>query len=59
MCEAGYPVRQQSFGLSDNLGDFFCGFALPQNVELWTLTTPSETLVEIGAPVVTLARYRQ
>ncbi len=50
-------VRLQSFALACNLGSFLRRLALPRSVKHWLLTTLREKLIEIGAKVVTHARY--
>jgi len=40
-----------------NLGNFLRRLALPPTVKHWSLTTPREKLIKIGAKVVTHARY--
>ena len=43
--------------LAYNLGNFLRRSALPTSVKHWTLTTPREKLIKIGANVVRHARY--
>jgi hypothetical protein len=50
-------ARLQLFALAYNLGNFLRRLALPQEVKHWTLTTPRERLIKIGAKVVQHARY--
>jgi len=45
------------FALAYNLGDFLRRLALPPRVKHWSLTTLREKLIEIGAKVVSNARY--
>ncbi len=42
-------VRLQLYALAYNLADFMRTLALPKEVERWSLTTPREKLVKIGA----------
>ena len=50
-------VRLQLFALAYNLGNFLRRVPLPQGVRHWSLTTPRENLVKIGAKVISSARY--
>jgi Transposase DDE domain group 1 len=49
-------VRLQLFALAYNLANFLRRRALPRSVPAWTLTTPREKLIKIGAKVVRHAR---
>jgi hypothetical protein len=50
-------VRLQLHALAYNLANFLRTLALPSEVERWSLTSLRETVVKIGAKVVTHARY--
>src|SRR5918995_1772216 len=50
-------VRLQLHALAYNLANFFRTLVLPDEIERWSLTTLREKVVEIGATVVTHARY--
>ncbi len=50
-------VRLQPHALAYNLANFMPTLALPMEVEHWSLTTPREKLVKIGAKVVSHGRY--
>ena len=50
-------VRLQLFALAYNLGNFLRQLVLPKSIQGWTLTTPREKLVKIGAKVVRHAKY--
>ncbi len=50
-------VRLQLHALAYNLANFFRTLALPDEVERWSLTTPREKVVKIGAKVIAHARY--
>jgi hypothetical protein len=43
--------------LAYNLGNFLRRLALPSTIKHWSLTTPCEKLIKIGAKVVSTARY--
>ena len=49
-------VRLQLFALAYNLANSLRQPALPRSVQTWSLTTPREKLIEIGAKVVHHAR---
>jgi Transposase DDE domain group 1 len=49
-------VRLQLFALAYNLGNFLRQLALPREVKHWSLTTPREKLIKIGAKVVSHAK---
>lgn len=49
-------VRLQLFALAYNLGNFLRQLELPRPVRTWTLTTPREKLIKIGAKVVRHAK---
>jgi len=50
-------VRLPLFALAYNLGNFLRRLALPGSVKHWSMTTPREKLIKIGAKVVSTARY--
>jgi post-segregation antitoxin (ccd killing protein) len=50
-------VRLQLHTLAYNLANFMRTLALPEAVELWSLTTLREKLVKIGAKIVHHGRY--
>jgi hypothetical protein len=50
-------VRLQLHALTYNLANFMRTLALPKEVEHWSLTTPREKLVKIGAKVISHGRY--
>jgi hypothetical protein len=50
-------VRLQLHALAYNLANFMRTLALPEEGEHWSLTTPREKLVKIGAKVVRHGRY--
>lgn len=50
-------VRPQLFALAYNLGNFPRRLALPHSVKHWSMTTPREKLIKIGAKVVAHSRY--
>jgi hypothetical protein len=50
-------VRLQLHALAYNLANFMRTFALPEEVEHWSLTTLREKLVKIGARIVHHGRY--
>ena len=54
---ADNQVRLQLFALACNVGNFLRRLALPTGVKHWSLTTPWEKLIKIGAKVVSTARY--
>jgi hypothetical protein len=58
-CHACRPnaVRLQPFALANNLANFLCTFAVPDEVARWSLTILRERLVNIGAPIVRHRRY--
>jgi hypothetical protein len=45
-------VRFQLHALAYNMANFLRTLALPDEVKQWSLTTPQERLVELGAKVV-------
>ena len=45
-------ARLPLFALAYNLANFLRELALPRPVQTWTLTTPREKLIKIGAKVV-------
>ena len=49
-------TRLQLFALAYNLANFLRRLALPCDVEHWSLTTPREKLVKIGAKVIRHAK---
>ncbi len=49
--------RLQLHALAYNLANFMRTLASPKEVEHWSLTTLRETLVKIGAKVVSHGRY--
>ncbi len=54
---AGNAVRLQLHALAYNLANFMRTLALPEAVAHWSLTSPREKLVKVGAKIVTHARY--
>ena len=50
-------VRLQLFAMAYNIGNFLRCLALPKPINDWSLRTMREKLVEIGAKVVSHARY--
>jgi Transposase DDE domain group 1 len=50
-------VRLQLHALAYNLANFLRTLALPEEVELWSLTTLREKLVKIGPRIVRHGRY--
>src|SRR4051812_27209110 len=50
-------ARLQLFALACNLANFLRSLALPEAVAQWSLTTPREKLVKIGARIVRHGRY--
>ena len=50
-------ARLQLFALAYNLANFLRQLVLPKPIQGWTLTTLRETLVKIGAKVVSHAKY--
>jgi hypothetical protein len=54
---ADNQVSLQLFALAYNLGDFLRRLALPNGVDHWSMTTPREKPVKIGAKVASSARY--
>jgi hypothetical protein len=50
-------VRLQLFALACNLANFGRQLVLPKPIQGWTLTTPREKLIKIGAKVVAHAKY--
>src|SRR2546430_3003534 len=50
-------VRLQLHALAYNLANFMRTLALPEAVKQWSLTSPREKLVKIGAKVVCRGRY--
>ena len=53
----GNAVRLQLHALACNLANFLRAFALPQELQHWSLTGVRDKLVKIGAKLVTHARY--
>ena len=54
---AANAVRVQLHALAYNLGNFLRTLATPVPKQDWSLTTLKETLIKIGAKVVSHARY--
>ena len=54
---AANAARLQLHALAYNLGNFLRTLATPEPIKDWSLTTLKEKLIEIGAKVVTHARY--
>ena len=54
---AANAVRLQLHVLAYNLGNFMRTLAMPKAAELWSLTSPREKLIKIGAKVVSHGRY--
>ena len=52
-----HQVRLQLFALAYNLGNFLRRSALPRSVKRWSLTTPREKLIKIGAKVASGPRH--
>ena len=50
-------VRLQLHALAHNLGKILRTLALPKEVAHWSLTTPREKLIKIGAKVIRHGRY--
>jgi hypothetical protein len=50
-------ARLLLFALAYNLANFLRQLVLPQPTQGWTLTTPREKLIKIGAKVVAHAKY--
>ena len=50
-------VRLQPVALAYNPANFPRGLALPDTIAQWSLTTPRERLVKIGARIVRHGRY--
>ena len=50
-------ARLQVFALAYNLANFLRQLVLPKPIQGWTLTTPREKLIKIGAKVVAHAKY--
>ena len=50
-------VRHQLHAPAYNLANLFRTLVLPDEVERWSLTTPREKVVKIGAKVIAHARY--
>jgi hypothetical protein len=51
-------AQLQLFALAYNLANFLRQLALPKPIQSWALTTLREKLVQIGAKVVSHAKYR-
>ena len=49
-------TRLQRFALAYNLGNFLRQMALPREMKHWSLTTPREKLIKIGAKVVSQSK---
>jgi hypothetical protein len=47
----------QLHALAYNHGNFMRALAIPKPVQLWSLTSPRERLLNIGAKVVSYGRY--
>ena len=54
---AANAVRLQLHVLAYNLGDFMRTLAMPKTAQPWSLTSPREKLIKIGAKVVSHGRY--
>jgi len=54
---AATAVRLQLHVLAYNLGNFMRTLAMPKGSEPWSLTSLRETLIKIGAKVVSHGRY--
>ena len=54
---AANAVSLQLHALAYNLGNFMQTLALPKAAEPWSLTSPREKLIKIGAKVVSHGRY--
>jgi Transposase DDE domain group 1 len=54
---AANAVRLQLRVLGYNLGNFLRTLAMPKTAEPWSLTSPREKLIKIGASVVSHGRY--
>ena len=57
MSVAGDAVRLQLHALAHNLGNFLRTLATPEPIKGWSLTSLKETLIEIGAKVISRGRY--
>jgi len=49
--------RLQLHALAYNLGNFIRTLAMPETTEPWSLTSPREKVIKIGAKVVSHGRY--
>ena len=54
---AANTVRLQLHTLPYNLGNFMRTLAIPKTAKPWSLTSPREKLIKIGAKVVSHGRY--
>ena len=54
---AANAVRLQLHALAYNLGNFMRTLAVPKTAEPWSLTSLRQTLIKIGAKVVSHGRY--
>jgi Transposase DDE domain group 1 len=54
---AANAVRLQLHALAYNLGNFLRPPATPQPIKDWSLTSPKEKLIKIGAKIVSHGRY--
>jgi Transposase DDE domain group 1 len=54
---AANAVRLQLHALAYNLGDFLRTLATPEPIGDWSMTSPKEKLLKIGAKVVSHGRY--
>jgi Transposase DDE domain group 1 len=54
---AANAVRLQLHVLAYNLGNFLPTLATPEPIKDWSLTSPKEKLIKIGAKVVSHGRY--
>ena len=54
---AANDVRLQLHALAYNLGNFLRTLATPEPIKNWSLTSPKEKLIKIGAKVVSHGRY--
>jgi hypothetical protein len=54
---AADAVRLQLHALAYKLGNFIRTLAMPKTAKPWSLTSPRENLIKIGAKVVSNGRY--
>jgi hypothetical protein len=54
----GNAARLQLFALAYNLANFLWQLVLPRPIQGWALTTLREKLVQIGAEVMSHAKYK-